>query len=263
MPATVIVGLGTLGLAIGRRIVAVTAEDVIGVETDAPRRAEWEKLSGKPAHARFDAIGPRRVRRVLIVVRSEEQVDTIFGEIVAHPASEPVHVYVLSTVSRAFAQRLARGTPPAVRLVEFPVTGGGAAALNGTLVAMAAGLRDGAERAFMIGSIASRIIDFGDYGDPAFAKLLNNATIGYQAATLNKVLHLGREHGIDPNALLEVIANGAASSYISKAILRYNDALLGKDLQLLRASVEPLPTIDIDGISEQFAAVRKLLARDS
>jgi 3-hydroxyisobutyrate dehydrogenase-like beta-hydroxyacid dehydrogenase len=259
---TVIVGLGTFGLAIGRRINSVTAEDLIGVEIDPNRRIVWETLTRKAAHSSISEVQLSLVRRILIVVRSESEVESVLQQIKTKLQKESVHpitVYVISTISKEFGVRLAQVNSSFLKIVEFPLTGGEVSALGGNLVAMAAGAFDEDERAFMKDTIASRIIDFHNYGDPAFTKLLNNVSIAYQAAALNEVMQMASQQNLDPNSVLEVISNGAASSYISKAIMHYNEQLLIKDVQLLRKTISPLPEINIDQLEEHFLSVRKLL----
>jgi 3-hydroxyisobutyrate dehydrogenase-like beta-hydroxyacid dehydrogenase len=261
---TVIVGLGTFGLAIGRRIDAMRMSDVVGIDIDAGRRAVWKTLTAKDAHASLAEASLAGMTRLLIVVRSETEVERVLHDLAdrlrARPDHGPVTVYIMSTISREFALRLEEmERAPVMRIVEFPLTGGEVAALTGSLVAMAAGSLDEEERAFMKKTIASLIIDFRTFGDPAFAKLINNAVIGYQAAALNEMLHLAQRHGLDPKAVLEVISNGAASSYISKALMHYNDGLLAKDVALLKKTADPLPEVGIDRIEQQFSSVRELL----
>jgi 3-hydroxyisobutyrate dehydrogenase-like beta-hydroxyacid dehydrogenase len=261
---TAIIGLGAFGLAIGRRINAVRISDVIGIDVDSDRRAAWKTLTGKAAYASLSEMSREAVTRLLIVVRSESDVENVLhdlaGTLRARSDHAPLTVYLLSTVSREFAARMEETERVLrIKLVEFPLTGGEIAALTGGLVAMAAGSLDEEERTFMKKTIVSRIIDFKKFGDPAFAKLINNAVIAYQAATLNEMLHIAEQNNLDPKAVLEVISNGAASSYISKALMHYNDQLLTKDVELLKKTVALLPEISIDEVGQHFSSVRKLL----
>ncbi|MDB5795750.1 MAG: hypothetical protein JWR25_2129 [Noviherbaspirillum sp.] len=261
---TVIVGLGTFGLAIGRRINSLCMSDVIGVDIDADRRGVWTTLTRKAAYASVSNVSLDVATRLLIVVRSESDVDSVLHDLADSlrvcPDHAPITVYLMSTISREFAVQLEeKERVLGIKIIELPLTGGEVAALTGNLVAMAAGSLDEEERTFMKRTIVSVIIDFKKFGEPAFAKLINNAVIGYQAATLNELLHIAEQNDLDPKAVLEVISNGAASSYISKAVMHYNDQLLSKDIGLLKKTVDPLPEINIDKMEQHFSSLRKLL----
>jgi 3-hydroxyisobutyrate dehydrogenase len=98
-------------------------------------------------------------------------------------------------------------------LIDAPVTGSSPKAQDGTLT-------------FMVGSTAeeftavrpalqamgSLIVRCGERGQGQMVKLLNNAIAVSNAATLAQALVVGRRAGADMDALVEVIASGAAGS---------------------------------------------------
>ncbi len=256
---TLIVGLGTLGLAFGARILRQGAGEVIGVDPDAGRRKAWQDATACEHHRSVAGLSLARVRRVFILVRTEDQVREVLHALPAPAAPQRVFVYVMTTLSPAFAERLGDADMGAATLVECPVTGGEAAVAHGALVAMACGLADAEERAFLQATLFSHIADFGLFGEPAMAKLLNNLTIAYQAAALDEVLRLGTAAGLSAATLLSVISKGAARSFLSQILLTYNDELLAKDMALLKERIGTLAPIDPGAVREHFRAARERL----
>ncbi|HVZ46509.1 MAG TPA: NAD(P)-binding domain-containing protein [Ramlibacter sp.] len=255
---TVVVGLGTFGLAISRRLDG-RGQPVLGVDTDAQRREFFSEATGRSAFADVREIDPSQIARILVVVRTETQVRHVLQTLAAWRDGPACAAYVMATVSPTFAREMPAMARADGAVIEMPLTGGEPAARAGTLVAMAAGTLPQGEKD-VLHSFAERIVEFARPGEPALAKLLNNLTIAYQAATLAEILKMGSDRGLPAASLLEVIANGAATSFISRALLTYNDGLLAKDIELLRTAIPEFPQVRIADIQEQFAAARRLLS---
>lgn len=170
---TTVIGLGNLGLAVARRL-AMVGLSPVGVDIDENQRRLWTSLTDAPVVARASDLDLDSLDRVLVVVNGSKPAFRVIQDIVDLPRTTPIVVYVLTTVAPDEAATLSQFNRDSLRMIELPVTGGELGALAGTLVAMAAGPLDEIERDFLNTTIASHVVEFGDYGQPAIAKLLNN-----------------------------------------------------------------------------------------
>lgn len=266
MQKTVIIGLGTFGLAIGRGIHARIPGQLVGVDPDSVRRQVWQTITNETSSGSIAQLEWGTVRRTFIIVNNESQVTQVLDEIKEQLESgtgvnHSIYVYVVSTVSPEFARRFNEYGGGAMRIVELPMTGGEIAALEGKLTAMVAGPLVEEEETFLRAHVASHLVPLANYGDPAYVKLLNNAVIAYQAAALDEVLHIAHERNIDPNAVLKVIQNGSAYNFFSTVIHRFNEKLLVKDMHLLEKTIERFPLVSgsADHVEGHFIRLRSLL----
>src|SRR5258708_20689576 len=79
----VVVGLGNMGLAIARRL-AMRRHDLVGVDPVDDRRQALRILSGKPAVATLSEVDWPTAARVLLVVRTPEQLTEALDQVVGH-----------------------------------------------------------------------------------------------------------------------------------------------------------------------------------
>lgn len=253
-----IVGLGNMGLALGRRIVE-HGHRAVGVDVAGERRTRWTELTGMPSTDRVDEL-PGDVRRVLVVVRLTEQAA---GVLRALPARSDLTCYVATTLDVEAARRLQAYAPPGPRIIELPVSGGESGATDGTLTVLAAGDVTDDDHAFLTDTIAARVVTFDRPGDPTLAKLFNNVTGAYNALALGRMLELAHAAGLDPRRLLDVLLTSSGGSWIAGAFAGLRDDLLVKDVELLRGTLAELPTVHPDqDLAADLDRARTLLTGD-
>jgi 3-hydroxyisobutyrate dehydrogenase-like beta-hydroxyacid dehydrogenase len=98
-------------------------------------------------------------------------------------------------------------------LLDAPVTGSSPKAQDGTLTFMVGATEQQFEAVRpVLEAMGSLIVRCGERGQGQMVKLLNNAIAVSNAATLAQALVVGRRAGADMDALVEVIASGAAGS---------------------------------------------------
>ncbi|MFD9120910.1 NAD(P)-dependent oxidoreductase [Streptomyces bottropensis] len=123
---------------------------------------------------------------------------------------------VMGTVSpvavRALAEEL---RPHGVRVVDAPVSGGVTGARDATLSIMAGGTQDAVEdvRPYLR-AMGSTVRRMGDTGAGSLAKACNQLVVAGTLVALAEAVVLGEGGGLDPAALLEVLAGGLASSEV-------------------------------------------------
>lgn len=161
--------------------------------------------------------------------------------------AEPLLV-VMGTVSslgvRDLGERLAAD---GVRVVDAPISGGVVGAEEGRLSIMAGGTRrDFDELAPVFGCLGTTVRHVGELGAGQTAKTCNQVVVTATVAAISEAFHLARHAGVDPEALLELLGGGLASSEI----------LLQKGPNWVREEFEP------GGLAryhlKDFAAVRQL-----
>jgi 3-hydroxyisobutyrate dehydrogenase len=138
-----------------------------------------------------------------------------------------------------------------VALVDAPVSGGVPRATDGTLAIMAGTDDDAAlDRALpILGVLGRRVFRTGPLGSGHAMKALNNfcAAAGY--AALAEALVLGREFGLAPSTMVEIVNNSTGRSFLSDVVFpdevltgRYDTGfalgLLAKDVTIAAGIAE-------------------------
>jgi 3-hydroxyisobutyrate dehydrogenase-like beta-hydroxyacid dehydrogenase len=124
-----------------------------------------------------------------------------------------------------------------VRLAEHAVA---------ALVVMIAGdVRDG-DVALLERTIASSVHRFEHLGQPAVAKLLNNALAAYNVAAYEALLAVGERAGLDARRLHAVFRESSGASWMTTHLSAVVMDLLVKDLDLARREFGTLPAVAPD-----------------
>jgi 3-hydroxyisobutyrate dehydrogenase-like beta-hydroxyacid dehydrogenase len=175
----------------------------------------------------------------------------------------------MSTIAPATARALAaKAAAAGVAFVDAPVSGGEQGAIAGTLSIMAGGTRDAFARAAPIFAALGRQATYmGGPGQGQMTKLVNQVVgAGTLAAVAEGVL-LAARAGLDPDAVVQAVGGGAASSWMVQNLaprMQRRDFAPGfmvrlqqKDLRLaLAAATEvdaPLPLTEL--VHRLFAAI--------
>jgi 3-hydroxyisobutyrate dehydrogenase-like beta-hydroxyacid dehydrogenase len=236
-----VVGLGEMGQAFTRRLVAC-GEDVVGVDPVPTAREGLEDLGSFTAMGSIVEVGP--VEQVIVMVRSPTQVVEVLGQMDAISAEKrQVPVFVSSTIDPATARRLGDWNSAAYRVVEAPVTGLARGALDGVLTIMIAGGHTDADRGLLLRTLARRVIEFEQYGQPTLAKLFNNCLLSYNSHALAAVLRIAVAEGLPPAALMEVLAEGSGGSFAATSLFTTVPELIDKDVGLLVQAIGELPAV--------------------
>lgn len=125
---------------------------------------------------------------------------------------------VSSTVSaagvRAFAERVASASRGRVSVIDAPVSGGEAKAIDGTLSIMVGGADDDVARALPALRVCGTPTHLGPLGAGSVVKACNQLIVAAEVAALSEASLLARDAGIDPATLFEVLSRGLASSAV-------------------------------------------------
>ena len=101
-----------------------------------------------------------------------------------------------------------------VGFIDAPVSGGEAGAQNGVLTVMCGGAAEHFERARpVIDAYARAVTLIGTAGSGQLTKMVNQICIAGLVQALSEGLEFGRRAGLDLDAVLETISQGAAGSW--------------------------------------------------
>ena len=121
------------------------------------------------------------------------------------------HTTTSAEVAREIAARAAQ---QGVAFIDAPVSGGNLGALNGVLTVMCGGDPQAFEQVKpVISAFARAVTHLGESGSGQLAKMVNQVCVGGLLQGLAEALAFGEKAGLDMPRVLEVISQGAASSW--------------------------------------------------
>jgi L-threonate 2-dehydrogenase len=215
-PRVGVMGLGAMGMGVARSLLRagfpVVACDVREEALDAIA-AEGATVAATPA-----ALGRQVSVVVVLVVNADQTEQVLFGQEGAATTLSPgALVIASSTVAPEFAERLgARLEAQGLLLLDAPVSGGAAKAATGQMTIMSSGAAAAYAKAEdVLAAIAAKVYRLGDRpGMGSKVKTINQLLAGVHIAAAAEAMALGIRAGVDPDALYEVIANSAGSSWM-------------------------------------------------
>ncbi|WP_405468051.1 NAD(P)-dependent oxidoreductase [Streptomyces canus] len=221
-PGTVgFVGLGAMGLPMAANLAKAGFDVLVWARGRIPLDAAVAagcRAADRPADV---AAGARTVITMLPDLPQVRDVSAgpdglLAGLDTAAPAEAMDTLVVMGTVSpvavRALAQELRSF---GVTVVDAPVSGGVTGARDATLSIMAGGTQYAVEsvRPYLT-AMGSTVRRMGDTGAGSLAKACNQLVVAGTLVALAEAVVLGEHGGLDPAALLEVLAGGLASSEV-------------------------------------------------
>jgi 3-hydroxyisobutyrate dehydrogenase len=243
------IGLGSQGAGIARKIALSGFRTGLWARRPAVLNA-FEDLevtvAGSAAElaAASDLVG--------VCVRTDADVEQVIdgpeGLLAGMPAGGVIVVH--STVHPDTCRRLAqRAAQQGVDLIDAPVSGGGDAALAGRLLVMVGGDEQVVARCRPVFAVfGAPVLHLGPIGSGQIAKLCNNLLLTANFAVAPSALTLGRELGVAPEALVEVIASGSGASYALGPLRR-----AGLELAPMGSMIGPLLQKDVRLLMELAA----------
>ena len=210
-------GLGLMGSPMAMHLIRAGLEVAVynrSVEKAKPHEAAGAVVCETPAE-----LG-RSCRVVLICVSDTEAVESVIfssgglAETLAPGSLVVDHSTISPTATVEIARRLGE---QGISFVDAPVTGGTTGAQEGKLVAMVGGETGDIERVRpIIEHYAPGIVHIGAVGRGQLIKLCNNLVGSLHVLALAEGFHFARVLGLDLKLTHQVIASGAASSFIWK-----------------------------------------------
>ena len=209
------VGLGVMGFPMAGHLAAAGHRVTVYNRTGARAEAWLEVHAGRRALTPREAAQGKRF--VFLCVGNDEDVRAVAlgtdGVLAGAPPGAVLvdHTTASATLARELA---ARGAEQGVDFVDAPVSGGQAGAENGQLTVMAGGAPAVFERAEpVIRAYAKAVQRMGEVGSGQLTKMVNQVCIAGVLQGLAEGLHFAEKAGLDIEAVVEVISQGAAQSW--------------------------------------------------
>ncbi|MDN8614887.1 NAD(P)-dependent oxidoreductase [Variovorax ginsengisoli] len=243
------IGIGLMGEAMCRRLLA--RGHGVTVWNREPERVQLVLPFGATAAASPAEVAAATDIVLLCVFDDQAVEDCVLGELgVARVQDLANRLLIdLSTITPASTRDLAAraARQAGLRWIDAPVSGGPAAALEGSLTIMTGGTaEDMAEAAPILDCLGSNVTHMGPLGAGQTAKVLNQAIVGAGFVLMSEVALLAEAAGIDATRLPSCLAGGLADSMLLQNIYprihaRTFDPPIGyarqlsKDMQAVRA----------------------------
>jgi 3-hydroxyisobutyrate dehydrogenase-like beta-hydroxyacid dehydrogenase len=209
------IGLGIMGSRMAANLRRAGFELVVWNRTAETAR-RWAAEHGAEVAVSPAEVGARCDRVVTMLVDGE-QVESILIDqgVGAAQAAHDVPLCIdMSTIGRTAARRIGAGLAErGVRFADAPVTGSSPKAEDGTLTIMVGGEQADFERAYpLFEAMGELIVHAGPLGDGQMVKLINNSVAAANTAVAAEALLLGKQAGLDLDALVTVIKAGSGAS---------------------------------------------------
>lgn len=212
MTTATFVGLGAIGTPMSQRIAgagfAVTGVDPFEAARDRARAAGIDAVA---SIAEAPAAGP-----VVVMVATGEQLDALVDQAEAAGVAADRLWVVMSTVGpAAVAASGTRLRALGGRVVDAPVTGGVARATTGELIIFASGAQPDLDEAAAVLAPLGTVRAVGaELGQGQGIKVVNQHLCSVHIVAAAEALHLGEQLGLDQAAVLDLVAGGAAGSWM-------------------------------------------------
>ncbi|GAA3232733.1 2-hydroxy-3-oxopropionate reductase [Pseudonocardia petroleophila] len=206
------IGLGIMGGPMAAHLVAA-GHEVVGHNLSRPAVDRLVAAGGLAAENTVDAVRDAEV--VITMVPDSPDVEALAREI--HPNVKPGTLHVdCSTIRPDVACRVAAaGAEHGVRVVDAPVSGGEAGAVEATLSIMVGGEAADVEAARpYLDVVGGTVVHVGPAGAGQTVKAANQLIVAGNIQLVAEALVFLEAHGVDTDAATRVLAGGLAGSTV-------------------------------------------------
>jgi 3-hydroxyisobutyrate dehydrogenase-like beta-hydroxyacid dehydrogenase len=207
------IGLGVMGYPMAGHLAAAGHDVTVYNRTAAKAEAWVAEYHGKSAAT--PALAAAGAEVVFTCVGNDDDLRQVtLGPDGAIAAMAPGTLYVdHTTVSASIARELAAARGD-ILVVDAPVSGGQAGAINGALTIMCGGTRQAFAAAEpVMAAYAKRAGLMGPAGSGQLTKMVNQIAIAGVLEGLAEAMHFALSAGLDAPAVIDVIGKGAAQSW--------------------------------------------------
>ena len=209
------IGLGIMGSPMAVHL-AKAGHDVVGYNRSPEKTAPLVGAGGRAAESVADAVSGAEVIAVM-VPDSPDVRDVLTGEHGAFAAGRPGALIIdFSSIRPDVTVELAeQAAARGFRLIDAPVSGGEAGAINAALSIMVGGTADdfaAAEPILQV--VGTTIVHVGPNGSGQTVKAANQLIVAANIQVLAEAVVFLEAYGVDTAAALEVLGGGLAGSRV-------------------------------------------------
>ncbi|WP_420626319.1 NAD(P)-dependent oxidoreductase [Candidatus Poriferisodalis sp.] len=209
------IGLGVMGYPMAGHLAAAGHRVTVFNRTTSVAQRWSDEHAGTIATTPSNAADAAEI--VFMCVGADNDVRAVaYGDDGALAAMSEGSILVDHTTASAdLARELsAEGAARGVGFVDAPVSGGAAGARSGVLTVMCGGAAEHFERARPVMDAYARAVTLiGPAGSGQLTKMVNQICIAGLVQALSEGLEFGRRAGLDLDAVLDTISQGAAGSW--------------------------------------------------
>ena len=244
------IGLGVMGAPMAGHLLAHGHPLVVHSRSPGPVDA---LVARGAVRAESPAALARRATRIITMLPDSPDVeDVLDGADGVFSKVQPGTIVIdMSSISPAATRRLAeKARARGAELVDAPVSGGQAGAVNATLSIMAGGTQEAFDLVKPILDVMgnpARVIRIGESGAGQTCKICNQMVIGGTLAAVSEAFALARKAGVDPALVREALLGGFAASTVldvhgqrmlqSNYVPGFRARLFAKDLRIAAAAL--------------------------
>lgn len=204
------VGLGIMGSAMSANLVKAGFQ-VFGADPLARARAKLAKAGGTPCADATEVA--KNARFIVLSLPSEDALDTVCGELVAARRKGLIVAETSTLPEKAKLRACERLAAAGITLLDCPLSGTGAQALNRDVAVYASGDQKAIDAfAPVFEGFARARYDVGGFGNGMRMKLVANLLVAIHNLSTAEALLMGARSGLDPATVVKVVADGAGGS---------------------------------------------------
>jgi len=212
------IGLGTMGAPMAAHLKRAGHDVTVYNRTGAKAQAWVAEHGGRFAATPLEAVKLGQGADIVFTcVGNDDDLREVCrgAQGVLHGLKEGAVIVDHTTTSAEVAREIAAlASQLGVTFIDAPVSGGNLGALNGVLTVMCGGDAQAFERVKpVIAAFARAVTHLGDSGSGQLAKMVNQVCVGGLLQGLAEALAFGEKAGLDMPRVLDVISQGAASSW--------------------------------------------------
>ncbi|MEV0563813.1 NAD(P)-dependent oxidoreductase [Dactylosporangium sp. NPDC050588] len=252
-PVVGFVGLGVMGSAMAGNVLARGAFEVHGYDIDADRRRAFTDAGGVVHDDLASLVAAGDL--VLTSLPSAAAFESVLGGLVEHARPGTVVVETSTLDLRTKLDGAARLARTGVEMLDCPLSGTGAQARAGDLVAYVSGAPEAVGRARSLVEAFTRAhFELGEVGNGTLMKLVANHLVAVHNVAAAEALGFAQDLGLDLWQVLAAVGDGAGGSRMlgvrgpDMVRGRYEPAsirmdVFAKDLEIIGAAAAEAGTV--------------------
>ena len=226
MTTIAFIGLGIMGSPMSVHL-ARAGYDVVGYNTTPGRTGPLEEAGGRAAASAAEAIAEADVVAVMVPDSPDVQA-VLTGEGGVFDTAKPGTLVIdFSSIRPDVTARLSEeATERGLRIIDAPVSGGEAGAVNAALSIMVGGTaEDFAVARPVLDVVGKTVVHVGPAGSGQTVKAANQLVVAANIQVLAEAVVFLEAYGVDTTAALEVLGGGLAGS---RVLEQKKDNMLGR-----------------------------------
>ncbi|MGI5521769.1 2-hydroxy-3-oxopropionate reductase [Micromonospora sp. CA-259024] len=209
------IGLGIMGRPMATNLI-IAGYDVIGYDHSPERTEALTRVGGQPASGVVELVQKSDI--VITMVRDSADVEAVaLGEqgILASACPGQLYIDMTSILPQTARQVAEAGKTCGVRVLDAPVSGGEAGAVEGHLSIMVGGETADFEAARpVLDVLGETIVHVGPHGAGQTVKAANQLIVAGTIELVAEAIVFLEAHGVDTEAAVKVLAGGLAGNRI-------------------------------------------------